>query len=148
MLVLYFEQTSISIKKSKKVLFLSSFIPPWYFPFLYVDINYKFLICIIFPSLYRTFIFFSNLNSIYQHIIWHPALIPSNALLSAHHLVIPYPTYLPSVLLCLFPRVRGLSWFVSHSNFSPISSPPFLYNPFNYFLYSTYEWNHMMSFSD
>ena len=50
----------------------------------------------------------------------------------------------PSATLCLFLRVRSLSWFVFLSNFSPFSFPPFPYNPFHYFLYSSYEWNHMI----
>ena len=76
-------------------------------------------------------------------------LIPSGALLSACHPVTPSPQPIsPSATLCLFPRVRSLSWFVSLSNFSPLSSPLFSYNHFHYFLYSSYEWYDDLSFSD
>ena len=54
-----------------------------------------------------------------------------------------HPTPLPSVTLHLFPRDQSLSLFVSPSDFFPVF-PPFPYGPLCYFLYSTYEWNHMI----
>ena len=70
-------------------------------------------------------------------------LIPSSVLLSSCH---PVTLSLTLLRFCnpLFPRVRSLSWFVFLSNFSPLNFPPFPYGPFHYFLYSTYEWDHMI----
>ena len=72
-------------------------------------------------------------------------LIPSSAFLNAHHPVTSSPL-LPSpfATLCLFLRVRSLSQFVYLSHFFPLSFSPFPYGLFHYFLYSTYEWNHII----
>ena len=71
----------------------------------------------------------------------HPIKSPPQSPSPSHP--IPPPTS-HSATLCLCPRVRSLPWFVSLSNFSPLSFPSFPYNPFHYFLYNTYEWNHVM----
>ena len=79
-----------------------------------------------FPPLKKIF----YLNSTCQHAVQHPVLMPSCTLLSARHPVTPNPLpSSPSTTLCVFPRVRSLSWFVLLSNFSPLSSSPFLMVP-------------------
>ena len=89
------------------------------------------------------FCIFLNWSSIWQHIAYHPVLIPSSAPISAHHPVTPSPCppSLPLPLVCF--RVRSLMlchplWFF------PLIFSPFPYNPFHYFLYSPYEWTHIM----
>ena len=56
----------------------------------------------------------------------HPIQCPPQCLSPSYP--IPPPAS-PSTTLCSFPRVRSLLWFVSLSNFSPLSFPPFPYNP-------------------
>ena len=71
-------------------------------------------------------------------------LILSSALLSAGHPVTLSPS--PPFLLQPFGHFPelGASHGLSPSLIFPLSSPPFPYNPFHYFLYSPYEWNHIM----
>ena len=73
-----------------------------------------------------------------------PSAHPSSPLLITHHPVIP-TSYSPPLPLPLV-RFPGLGVFhgLSTSLIFLIQFPSFPYNPFHYFLYSPYEWNHMM----